>query len=244
MFGLYGAYGVATLYTVGVAALCVRRGDSGAWLWIVLLFGPIGATVYLAAHFGSIVRPRVSAIPRPSAAELRRVRAAAEQVDTAAAWAECASVFGDRGRWEAAVEAARHALAKDPEHFDALYDLGRALLALKRPGEAREPLQKVVARKPDHASGEALFALAKALRGAGDLVGARAQLEALAERTSRADFLFELGTVQEFSGDGLAAKKTYQRIVDEFVFTPKYVRGRVRLWVWRARWRLRRLDKR
>lgn len=241
MFGLYGVYGLATIYTIAVAALCVRRGDSSTWLWIVLVFGPIGATVYLVSQFERLALPRLGAISRPAAVDLRRARANAELVDTAAAWAECASVHADRGKWDAAIEAAERALAKDPEQFEALYDLGRALLARKRFAEASRTLERVVLKRPDHASGEALFALARALRGAGDLEGARSRLEDLAQRTSRADFLFELGTVQQASGDRAAARVSYQRIVDEFVFTPQYVRGRVRPWVLRARWRLGKL---
>ncbi len=64
------------------------------------MFGPVGATVTLASQFSHIVRPRVMAVPRPSFAELRRAQADTERLDTAAAWAECAALHGDRGRWD------------------------------------------------------------------------------------------------------------------------------------------------
>lgn len=241
MFGQYGFFGLATVYTVAVAALCLRRGDAGGWLWIVLVFGPVGATIYLVSQFDSLVRPRTVRAPRPPAVRLRRAWTDAERLDTGAAWAECASLHGDRGRWVETTEAARRALAKEPDQIDALYDLGRALLARGEAAEARQAFERVVARRPDHGSGEALFALGRSLRGAGDFAAARARLEELAERSSRADFLFELATLQEQLGDRDAARATFRRIVDEFVFTPSFMRGRVRPWVWRARWRLWRL---
>ncbi len=231
-------YGLAAIYTVIAGILCVRRGHAGSWLWVILFFGPIGATIYLVSEFEHIVRPRSASVARTSATGLRRARADAVRVDTAAAWSECASLHAARGQWDVTAEAARRALAKEPEHLEALHELGRAALARGQWSEARKALGRVVERKPDHASGETLFALAKASRGAGDLAVARQQLELLAERSSRADFLFELGRLQEQMGDRVAARGTYRRIVDEFVFTPAYMRGRVRLWVWKAKWRL------
>lgn len=231
-------YGLAAIYTVLAGVICVRRGHAGGWLWVILFFGPIGATIYLVSEFEHIVRPRSASVARTSAAGLRRARADAMRVDTAAAWSECASLHAGRGQWDITAEAASRALAKEPGHLEALYDLGRAALARGHWNEARKALERVVELKPDHASGETLFGLAKACRGSGDLASARQHLESLAERSSRADFLFELGRLQEQMGDRLAARNTYLRIVDEFVFTPAYLRGRVRLCVWKAKWRL------
>ena len=236
--GMFGLYGVAGIYTVLVAILCVRRGQMGSWLWVIVFFGPIGATIYLVSEFEHIARPRSANVPRPSTAGLRRAQVDAERIGTAAAWTECASLHAARGQWDVTAEAARRALALEPENLEATYELGRAALARRQWGEARAALERVVARQPDHASGETLFALARACKGGGDLAAARQRLEVLAERSSRADFLYELGRLQEQMGDRPAARSSYRRIVDEFVFTPAFMRGRVRLWVWRAKWRL------
>ncbi|MGH7338678.1 MAG: hypothetical protein ACREI7_13935, partial [Myxococcota bacterium] len=67
-------------------------------------------------------------------------------------------------------------------------------------------------------------------------------LELLAERTSRADFLYELARVQLASGDRRAARATLERIVEEWAFVPKFGRARVRPWIWRAKWRLFRMS--
>lgn len=112
MLGLYGFYGLATLYTIAAAVVCVRRGHGSSWLWIVLLFGPVGATVYLVSQFEHLVRPRVMVAPRASVAVLRRARLDAARLDTAAAWAECATLHGDRGRWAEAAEAARRGTSR------------------------------------------------------------------------------------------------------------------------------------
>ena len=231
-------YGLAAVYTVLAGVICVRRGHTSSWLWVILFFGPIGATIYLVSEFEHIVRPRGAGVAQTSAAGLRRARVDAERVDTAAAWSDCALLHGARGKWGVAAEAARRALAKDPENLEATYALGKAALAREQWPDARTALSRVVERKPDHASGETLFDLARATQSSGDLEAARGYLETLAERSSRADFLYSLGQLQEKMGDRAAARSTYRRIIDEFIFTPAYLRGRVRWWVWKAKWRL------
>ncbi len=221
--------------------LCLRRGDTMPWLWIILLTGPVGATVYLIVTFGGLLPRSLAERSRSPQAGLERARADAARLDTAGAWSELAAIAFDRGRAGEAAEAARRALAKNPGDFEARYLLGRALLASGRSREAFEPLSQVVEEKPDHAIGEALFALARACSGSGDLAAARRHLERLAERSSRADFLYDLASVELALGDRVAARTTLRRIVDDYVFVPKFMRKRVRPWLWRAQWRLWRL---
>ncbi|MEE8217862.1 MAG: PLDc N-terminal domain-containing protein, partial [Vicinamibacteria bacterium] len=51
-------------FTIWMAVEAVRRGHASGWLWIILIFGPIGAAIYFFAEyadhlFGSpILQPR------------------------------------------------------------------------------------------------------------------------------------------------------------------------------------------
>jgi len=240
---MLGAYSLATIYSIAVAILCLRRGEAWPWLWIILFTGPLGATIYLALNLGSMLTPRVASASRPSGANLRRARADAERLDTAAAWAQSARVHADRGRHAEAIADARRALAKAPDELDARYDLGRSLAAAGRAAEAVPELSAVVAADPDHALGEGRFLLARSLRSTGERERALSELRELGERSSRADFLFELATLEEELGNRAEARAAYGRIVDEFRFVPKYLRGKVRPWVWKAKWRLGRLGE-
>ncbi len=229
------------LLTVAALFVCLRRGDWMPWLFIILFTGPLGATIYLIATFGGLQARSLAERRTSTRGALDRARADAARVDSAGAWEELAAIAFDRGRFAEAAAAAERALAKQPGGLDGQYLLGRALAASGRSSEAVAPLEVVVTKKLEHANGEALFALAAARRASGDLPGARRELERLAERTSRADFLHALAEVQIASGDRRAARATLQRIVDESVFVPRFVRSRVRPWVWRAKWRLLRL---
>jgi hypothetical protein len=232
---------VVPLLTLAAAVLCVRRGDWMPWFWIILLTPPIGPLVYLVVALGGLQARSLAERRKTTRAALERARADASRIDSAGSWDELAAAAFERRRYAEAAAAAEKALAKQPGELEGRYLLGRALAACGRARDAVAPLEAVVRTKPDHANGEALFALAAARRASGDLAGARADLERLAERSSRADFLFALADVQARSGDRAAARATLRRIVEEFVFVPKFVRARVRPWVWRARWRLFRL---
>jgi hypothetical protein len=223
--------------------VCLRRGDWMPWLFVILLTGPLGATVYLIVTFGGLQARSLADRRRTTRGELDRARADAPRIDSAGSWEELASLAFDRGKFPEAAQAAERSLAKKADGLESRYLLGRALAASGRASEAVAPLEAVVSAKPDHANGEALFALATARRASGDLAGARRELERLAERTSRADLLFGAAEVQLASGDRAAARATLRRIVDESVHVPKFARARVRPWVWRAKWRLFRLGE-
>lgn len=238
---MFDLYFFLPLLTLAAAVVCARRGDWMPWIFVILFTGPIGATIYLIVTFGGFQARSLAERRTSSRGALDKARADAPRVDSAGAWEELAAVAFDRGRFAEAAQAAERALAKQPGGLEGQYLLGRALAASGRATDAVAPLEAVVARKPDHANGEAMFALASARRASGDLAGARRELERLAERTSRADFLHALAEVQLANGDRAAARATLQRIVDESVFVPKFVRARVRPWVWRAKWRLFRL---
>lgn len=234
-------YVLVPLVTIAALVVCVRRGDTWPWALVIFFTAPIGGIVYLIVTFGGLQARSLADRRKTTRASLERARSDAARVDSAGAWEELAALAFDRGRYEEAADAAQRALAKQPDDLEGLYLLGRALLGAGRAQEAVAPLEQVVAKKPEHSSGEARFALGVARQRSGDAAGARRELEQLAERSSRADFLFELAEAQLATGDPAAAKVSLRRIVDEFVFVPKFSRARVRPWVWRAQWKLFRL---
>ena len=235
-------YFVPLLLTFAAAAVCIRRGDSMLWLLAIVLLQPLGSIVYLVVTLGGLQARSLADRRKTTRGGLERARADAQRVDSAGAWEELAAIAFERRRFAEAADAAGRALAKQPGDLEARFLQGRALLAIGQAREAVEPLAQVVAKKPEHANGEARFAYAQALEASGDRAGARRELEQLAERTSRADFLYELASVQLASGDRAATRATLRRIVEEWAFVPKFVRARVRPWVWRAKWRLFRIS--
>jgi hypothetical protein len=230
-------------FTVWMAVEAVRRGDAGHWLWIIIIFPPIGGIVYFFAEYlGGRASTRFAfRVRKVTAADVRTAEVEVRRLDNAASWTEYASLLRARGDYRRAAEAALRALERDPQAIDARYELGLALLSGERWADAAEALRQVVAQDRSHDSDDALFALGRALQQAGDLAGAREALEELATRRGRPEILFDLGSVQAALGDREAAKRSMQRIVDEAVLVPDYLKHNVRPWVRRAQSALRRL---
>jgi predicted Zn-dependent protease len=89
---------------------------------------------------------------------------------------EIAEIHRQSGRFDAACEYFKLGLNSYPDFEDAHIGLGRALLALNKPGAALTHLEKAVALNPE--SDVAFFSLSQAYRALGDTTGQR---KALAE---------------------------------------------------------------
>jgi hypothetical protein len=233
VFAAFGAAGM--LFTVWMAVEAVRRGQTQSWLWIILFFGPIGAAIYffselMPVHVGGSAGPR-----KPSHDDERRALADVKRLDNAAAWSSYAGVLRARGQFSKAADAGAQALRRDPTSIDARHELGMALLLCSRAGEAVEHLRSVVAGDRSYQSGDALFALAQAQEGAGDVAGARQSLEALTTTSGRPEVLFRLARVQGLTGDRAAAVRSLKRIIDEAEYVPDYLQRDVKPWVKKAR---------
>ena len=168
-----------------------ERGDASRWLWIILLFGPIGSAVYLFAEYFDVALPRRSAFRqrKVTADEVREAEAEVRRLDSAPAWIDYASLLRQRKDHARAAEAAGRALERDPDSLDARYELGLSLLAAGQHSRAVEALELVIAADPRYDSDDALYALARARLGAADVKGASANLEELAARRGRPEIL-------------------------------------------------------
>jgi hypothetical protein len=230
--GLTAFYGLGVAFTIWMAVEAVRRGDAGRWLWIILLFGPMGSAVYFFSEYLGSFRASTLATWKPvSARELQAAEADVRRLDNSHSWAELARLKRLKKDFGQAVFSARKALEREPNLIEGQYELGHALLAQGKAREAVAPLAAVVQQKESYDTWDALFALGRAERQAGDLEAARRHLELLSERASRADFLYELGSLQVAVGDRPAAKATFQRIIDEAAYVPNYMRSKVKKWV-------------
>ena len=222
-------------FTLWMAVEAVRRGHTN-WLWIILVFPPIGGAVYFFSEYwspgaGPVFR---AGSRRPSGEEVRQAERDARRLDTASSWTHLAFVLRGRNDFKRALEAAEKAIERDPEDTDTRYELGCALLGVGRGSDAREPLSKVKEKDPGYDKGNVLLALSRAQEATGDREGARASLEQLAERSALPEILYHLATLQSGLGDPKAAQASLQRIVDESEYAPTYMRGTLRPWVRRA----------
>jgi hypothetical protein len=230
-------YLLATGFTLWMAVEAVRRGDAARWLWIILMFGPLGAGVYFfTVYLDGGPLGRIAFRPRKvTADDVRRAEVEVKRLDNAATWCEYASLLRARRDFAKAAEAAQRAVERNPRDLDARYELGLALLGARRNAEAAPVLLSVVEENRSFDTDNALLALGRAQQGAGDLAAARASFEELASRRARPEILYDLATVQGLTGDRDAAMRSLQRIVDDAELVPDYLKREVRPWVRKAR---------
>jgi tetratricopeptide (TPR) repeat protein len=234
---------LGSAFTIWMAVEVVRRGQASGWLWVILVFGPVGAAVYFFSEYldqplfgwsGSHGR-------KVSAGDLRVAEAEVHRLDNAATWLGYASALRARKQYPRAVEAAQKAVERDASSVDAQYELAQALSAAGRGAEAVAPLQRVIATNRSFDSEAALFALGKIHLASGDLDGARAALEEVESRSSRPEYLYELAIALAQLGRRDEAARVLQRLINEAELVPPYLKRSVKPWVRKSRQGLRRL---
>jgi hypothetical protein len=220
-------YIIGSLFTLWMAVDAVRRGRAGSWLWIMLVFNPLGAVVYFFAEYAhsGMLRWPGQHLRSVTAADLRYAEAEVHRLGNAANWLTYASALRARKQYAKAVEAAQNAVDRDASNVDAQYELARALFDARRPVEAEAPLGRVLAcdRSFDHE--HALYLLSQAQLAKNDGPAARQALEEVASRSSRPEYLFELATLQGRDGE----------------LVPRYLQREFRPWARKARAGLRKL---
>lgn len=119
----------------------------------------------------------------------------------------------ERGRWEEAQTLYQEVLKRDPEHGDALVNLGNMKLRLGYPEEAEALYRKALAVNPDHV--EANYNLANLLEERGDLENAALfYRKALHEAPDFADAHFNLARLLERQGKTEEAKRHWRRYLE------------------------------
>ncbi|MGZ6027665.1 MAG: tetratricopeptide repeat protein [Caulobacteraceae bacterium] len=174
-FGL-GGLGVSLLLSVLLCVHVVRTHRELYWLWIILLFQPIGGLVYLVAIvlpelFSGRTARKIGQSARETldpARHYRDAKADYEVTPSVHNRMRLAAAAAELGRHDEAEtlygEALQGVHADDPA---LLLGRAKALLELGRPGEALELLQKLGQEGKEGQTPQAMLALARAYEGLG-----------------------------------------------------------------------------
>lgn len=162
--------GLWLLVCIGLAVHVVRTGRELFWLWIILVFQPLGGIVYLVAIFlpellrGSGAQ-RLQAAARETLdpmREYREAKAACEDTPTVRNQSRLAAAAAGLGRYDEAErwyrEAAHGIHAEDPA---LLLGRANALLELNRPQDALEVLQVLARDEAEARTPTAMLTLAR-----------------------------------------------------------------------------------
>ena len=203
--------GLSLIFSILLCVHAVRSGKEMYWLWIILMFQPIGGLVYFVA----ILLPSLTGGPtarkaREAARETldptRAYRTAKQAVDdspTVYNRMRLAAAAGELGRWDEAEAlyrlAAQGVHAEDPA---LAYGLAHSLVELGRYDEAAPLLEQLEAGNPR--TPQTALQLARAYEGLGRPADAEAPYQYAAARlpglegiARQAGFLARTGRRQE-----------------------------------------------
>ncbi len=174
-FGL-PAFGLSLIFSILLSVHVVRSGRDMFWLWIILLFQPIGGIVYVVAVLlpemmkGPTAR-KLGQATRETLDPARTYRDAKAAYDLAATvqnQMHLAAAAAELGRHDEAEALYREALsgvhAEDPA---LLMGRARALIELNRPAEALDLLIQLEAQGAEGHTPQAVLSKARALDALG-----------------------------------------------------------------------------
>jgi hypothetical protein len=209
---------VVGLWFLGCIALCVhavRTGRELFWLWIILVFQPIGAIVYVVAIFlpeqlRGAGAQRLGAAARDAldpGREYREAQRACEETPTVRNQSRLAHAAAALGRYDEAerlyAEAAQGIHADDPA---LLLGRANALLELGRGPDALATLERLTADPEGHTPA-ATLAFGRAYDAVGRTGDAEAFLRNAAERVPGFEGMARLASFLGRHGRGAEAQQ-------------------------------------
>ena len=233
MLGIIYSYGII-LQALAVIHYIRRRPDT-YWLFIIVMFGGIGALAYILIEvipdFG-LLRTSFQVFPRR-----KRIKALESMIidnPSIGNYEELGDLYLDDGQFVKARESFDKVLAKE-ESIDPLYRRGLCALALNEYPAAVADLEKVTALDPKYDYQRAAGLLAHALAKTGQRDRASALFAEVTETSTLSETQYNYASFLAETGRGAEAREWAERILRKKATMPDYIRRRERPWFRRTR---------
>jgi len=236
LFLLQGAF------TIWMLVDCYRRGAELFWLWIILIFQPLGSWIYFFVvkihDFGEW--HGLNFWPFQHRPSLEAIRYQVAQSPTLANRLLLAERLIAQGDHAEAIPHLEATLPQEPDHCQTLYLLATCHTELEHPELAVPLLEKVIARDRQWSNYRAWYLLRIARVESGDLPGAVKTCKDLVRNspTLRHQCILAEQTLE--AGDAEQALRVLEKGLEDYHYAPGLIRRRNRRWAGEAR----RLQKR
>lgn len=221
---------VQTAFTIWMLVDSYRRGADGYWFWVILWLQPLGAWVYFFAVKARDLRRGVSLPSRQRRPSLDELRYRVQQTPTLIGHLTLADRLVERDGHAEAVPHLEAALAREPDHSQALYCLAICFMRQGEPNRAVPLLEKVVARDRAWSDYQAWRLLVDAHADCGDGPGALAACRDLARLSPTLRHRCLLASRLEKEGQAPEARDMLEQALQEHRFAPAPIRRRNRRW--------------
>jgi hypothetical protein len=241
MFGLFYPYGVV-LQALAVIHFVRRRPDT-YWLWIILVFGGLGALAYILVEVipdVRLLRGAFQVFPRRK--RIKALEAAIIDNPSIGNYEELGDLYLDDKQYARARECFDKVIARS-DGIDPFYRRALAELALNDYQAAAADLAKVVARDPKYDYQRAAGLHAHALARTGERAHAAALFAEVTKTSTLSETQYHYASLLADEGRAPEAREWAERILRKKATMPDYIRRRERPWFRSARALLKRLPR-
>ena len=239
MFGLFYPYGII-LQALAILHFVRRRPDT-YWIWIILMFGGVGALIYMALEVvpdAGLLRGSFQVFPRRK--RIRELEGLVLDNPSIGNYEELGDLYLDDQQFARARECFDRVLAKS-ESIDPFYRRALCELALQDFPAAAADLQQVIAREPKYDYHRAAGLTAHVLAKLGQREKADALFADVTKTSTLSETEYNYACFLVAEGRASEAREWAERILRKKATMPDYIRRRERPWFRKARALLKRL---
>ncbi len=241
MLGLFYPYGIL-LQAVAILHFVRRRPDT-YWLWIILMFGALGALAYIFVEVipdAGLLRGAFQVFPRRK--RIKQLEGLVLDNPSIGNYEELGDLYLDDFQFVRARECFDRVIAKE-DSIDPLYRRALCALALEDFPAAVADLEKVTARDAKYDYQRAAGLHAHALAQIGERDKAEALFAEVTETSTLSETQYNYARVLAEAGRSAEAREWAERILRKKATMPDYIRRRERPWFRKARALVKRLPR-
>ncbi len=221
---------------------CLKRKENFFWVLIIILFGPVGAALYLffVKLSGKNVKIKTTI---QDTKEVESFKALIQLHGKAYHYNELGDIYLNRGSLQEAKECYEKAVEKDQSMLTAQYGLAKCLNGAGKYLEAAYVLEDLIAKDRKYDYGNALFGLAESYRFAGEDDKAIKVYEDLFKAYSFFRGYYEYAMLLVKKGRLDDAIKSMRTLIKNAGTLPNYKYQQEKIWIDKAHKFLRRYQK-
>ena len=232
MFGLFYPYGIV-LQALAILHFVRRRPDT-YWIWVILMFGGVGALIYFAVEVVPDARLLSGAFEVfPRRKRIKQLEGLILDNPSIGNYEELGDLYLDDGQFARARDCFDRVIAKS-DSIDPFYRRALCELALDDFTAAAADLQLVTARDARYDFQRAAGLHAHALARTGEREKAAALFAAVTETSTLSETQFNYASFLAAEGRAAEAREWAERILRKKATMPDYIRRRERPWFRRA----------
>ena len=241
IFGYYFNWGI--LLQIGCVIHFVRRRPNTYWLWIILMFGPLGSLAYIFVEVipdAGLLRGTFQVFPRRK--RIRTLERTILDNPSSGNLEELADLYLEDGKPAKARELYDRAITPRTTSIDPYYRRGLAALELNDLEAAMADFSHVVTEDPKYDFHRAAGLLAHTCARLGHADQADAWFKQATALSTASELFVHYAEFLEQSQRPQDAREWAQKVLDKKPTMPGYLRRRERPWFRRANAILKRVN--